>query len=89
MSQGETFFLNANSLRKIKQIDDALFKGERVVMQGITGVNEAKRLKMTLSDHAYCANSVNYCLFVEGNIRKPHVWGQKHKFNGYNVFRLF
>ena len=66
MSQGETFFLNANSLRKIKQIDDALFKGERVVMQGITGVNEAKRLKMTLSDHAYCANSVNYCLFVEG-----------------------
>ena len=66
MSQGETVFLNANSLRKIKQIDDALFKNERVVMQGITGVNEAKRLKMTLSDHAYCANSVNYCLFVEG-----------------------
>ena len=68
MSQGETLFLNATSLRTIKQIDDTLFTNERVVMQGITGVNETNRLKMTLSDHAYCANSVNYCLFIEDKI---------------------
>ena len=32
-------------------------------MQGITGVNEKVRLKMTLSQNSFCANSVNYCSF--------------------------
>ena len=35
-------------------------------MQGITGVNEKYRLKMTLSNPGtYCANSVNYLLIKE------------------------
>ena len=63
MSQGETLYINPISLLKIKKIEDSLYENERIVMQGITGVNEIKRLKMTISDHAYCANSVNYCLF--------------------------
>ena len=32
-------------------------------MQGITGINEKVRLKMTISIQAFCANSVNYCTF--------------------------
>ena len=72
MSQGEALFINPMSLQKIKKIDDSLYNGERVVMQGITGVNEFKRLKMTLSDHSYCANSVNYCLFTEGKMNAKY-----------------
>lgn len=72
-SQGEEFFLNPVSLRQIKQIDDNLYEKERIVMQGITGVNEAKRLKMTLCSHVYCANSVNYCLFDEDKLSTKYV----------------
>ena len=72
MSQGETLFINPIYLQKIKKIDNALYENERIVMQGITGVNEIKRLKMTLSDHAYCANSVNYCLFTEVKINAKY-----------------
>lgn len=63
MSQGETFFLNRIKLNAIKEIGDSLFSELRIVMQGITGVNEKVRLKMTISKNAYCANSVNYCSF--------------------------
>lgn len=63
MSQGETFYLNKHKLESIKNINDSLFSEPRIVMQGITGVNEKIRLKMTLSHDAYCANSVNYCSF--------------------------
>ena len=63
MSQGETFFLNRIKLSSIKEIGDSLFTELRIVMQGITGVNEKVRLKMTISQNAYCANSVNYCSF--------------------------
>ena len=72
VSQGEALFINPISLQKIKKIDDDLYNSERIVMQGITGINEIKRLKMTLSDHAYCANSVNYCLFTEGKINTKY-----------------
>lgn len=63
MSQGETFYLNIEKLNSIKQISDSLFSESRIVMQGITGVNEKVRLKMSVSNEAYCANSVNYCSF--------------------------
>ena len=63
MSQGETFFLNKNKLNSIKDVSDSLFSESRIVMQGITGVNEKVRLKMTLSQNSFCANSVNYCSF--------------------------
>ena len=37
-------------------------------MQGITGVNEKHRLKMTIiPEGIYCANSVNYIVFNEDN----------------------
>ena len=64
ISQGETFYLNTGVLKKIKKgLNDKLFETPRILMQGITGVNEKNRLKMTLAQNTYCANSVNYCLF--------------------------
>lgn len=72
MSQGEILYINPIYLQKIKKVDDVLYENERIVMQGITGVNEIKRLKMTLSDHAYCANSVNYCLFAKEKINTKY-----------------
>ena len=63
MSQGEVFHLNKERLLAIKKIDDDLFSMPRIVMQGITGVNEHVRLKMAISKNALCANSVNYLSF--------------------------
>ena len=63
MSQGETFFVNRKALNGIKNISNDLFAEERIIMQGITGVNERIRLKMTIGQNMYCANSVNYCRF--------------------------
>jgi len=64
VSQGEIIYLdeikysNKNSGDKSKHN-----KIRRLVMQGITGVNEATRLKMTICESGtYCANSVNYIL---------------------------
>lgn len=64
MSQGETFFVNRKILNGIKNISTELFAEERIIMQGITGVNERIRLKMTIGRNTYCANSVNYCRFL-------------------------
>lgn len=64
MSQGETFFVNRKVLNGIKNISNDLFVEERIIMQGITGVNEKIRLKMTIGQNTYCANSVNYCRFL-------------------------
>jgi Alw26I/Eco31I/Esp3I family type II restriction m6 adenine DNA methyltransferase len=63
MSQGEVFHLNKERLLAIKKLDDSLFSTPRIVMQGITGVNEHVRLKMAISKNALCANSVNYLSF--------------------------
>ena len=63
MSQGEVFHINKERLLAIKKLDDSLFSKPRIVMQGITGVNEHVRLKMAISKNALCANSVNYLSF--------------------------
>lgn len=65
MSQGETYYIDKSILLSIKNISDTIFHSERIVMQGITGVNERIRLKMSLCKNIYCANSVNYCTFKE------------------------
>ena len=60
----ETFFVNKEILNGVKNISNELFAEERIIMQGITGVNERIRLKMTIGRNTYCANSVNYCRFL-------------------------
>ena len=64
MSQGEIIYLDSkrflaeNSGRRLSH-----HKKQRIAMQGITGVNEKIRLKMTLVPAgAFCANSVNYII---------------------------
>ncbi len=75
----QKYYLTDNiSQGDILYLDDELYLQEnntprsrhhlekRIVMQGITGVNEKYRLKMTLADEGiYCANSVNYLLCGE------------------------
>ena len=62
ISQGELLYINKplylseNSSPKSRH-----YKNKRIVMQGITGVNEKYRLKMTMiENNEFCANSVNY-----------------------------
>lgn len=63
-SQGETFYLDRQLLGNIKKgINENLFSSPRIIMQGITGVNEKTRLKMTIVRNTFCANSINYCVF--------------------------
>jgi Alw26I/Eco31I/Esp3I family type II restriction m6 adenine DNA methyltransferase len=64
MSQGEVeyldykTYLNENTGNKASH-----YKLRRIVMQGITGVDERYRLKMTVIEPGiFCANSVNYIL---------------------------
>lgn len=66
MSQGEIMFLKADSYRKSTNSERSKHnEAQRIVMQGITGVNEKIRLKMTILDkNVYCANSVNY-IFIK------------------------
>lgn len=61
MSQGEIVFIDEKKLLSSKKNLSSDFKNkERIVLQGITGVNEPQRIKMMMINNAYCANSLNY-----------------------------
>ena len=64
MSQGEFEYVNAKAyLKDTKGPKSSHHQECRIVMQGITGVNEKVRLKVTLlNPPAFCGNSVNYIL---------------------------
>lgn len=77
MSQGEIMYLKDqeylknNTSKKSKHHNN-----KRIVMQGITGVNEKHRLKMTIiPEGIYCANSVNYIIFNKDDINIYSVLG--------------
>ena len=72
MSQGEIIFINENKLSKIKKVNPEIKLSERIVLQGITGVNENVRLKMMIVKNAYCANSLNY-LTIGKEINKKYL----------------
>lgn len=65
MSQGEFLYIKENAfLNKASVNKQKHTKMERIVLQGITGVNEQTRLRMSLvSPCTYLANSVNYLIF--------------------------
>jgi len=62
VSQGQIEYLNLQAFRKVysaKKLHDAYRK--RIVLQGLTGVNETYRLKATIVDPpTFLANSCNY-----------------------------
>ena len=62
ISQGDILFLKeAGYLEKNTGVRSRHHETRRIVMQGITGINEKWRLKMTMAYPPYfCANSVNY-----------------------------
>lgn len=70
MSQGEIEYLDKTAYLK----DNASNKSQhhklkRIVMQGITGVDENNRLKMTIiGPGIFCGNSVNYVLVTDENV---------------------
>ena len=72
MSQGEIVFIDEKILAKIKNINHSIKESERIVLQGITGVNESTRLKMMIVKEAYCANSLNY-LTTTKNINRKYL----------------
>lgn len=75
MSQGEIVFIDEEKLFKIKKKLSKKFKEpKRIVLQGITGVNEKFRLKMMIISNAYCANSLNY-LILKQNLDKKYLLG--------------
>ena len=67
ISQGDILYLDSEQYSKnVHTPRSQHYKQKRIVMQGITGVNERNRLKMTLIDSGiYCANSVNYLMPTE------------------------
>jgi len=69
ISQGDIIYLKAeNYLQKNKGERSRHHEKRRIVMQGITGVNEKWRLKMAMAYPPYfCANSVNYLLLNTEN----------------------
>lgn len=77
MSQGEIMYLNESMYKKSTGgIKSTHSKSRRIVMQGITGVNEITRLKMTIIDPpTYCANSVNYLIPKKNDISLESLLG--------------
>jgi hypothetical protein len=70
MSQGEIKYLDSRLYLSENHGEKSdHYKITRIVLQGITGVNELIRLKMTIIGKGiFCANSVNYLIFKEKNI---------------------
>jgi Alw26I/Eco31I/Esp3I family type II restriction m6 adenine DNA methyltransferase len=74
MSQGEIVFIDEKILHKIKKINMDIVNGERIVMQGITGVNEKIRIKAMIVKGVYCANSLNF-ITLKKKINKKYLLG--------------
>jgi Alw26I/Eco31I/Esp3I family type II restriction m6 adenine DNA methyltransferase len=64
ISQGNILYLKADEYMSAnKGTRSQHHNSRRIVMQGITGINEKWRLKMTMAQSPYfCANSVNYLM---------------------------
>lgn len=77
MSQGEIEFLDYKSfLKNNRGPKSNHHKYRRLIMQGITGVNEKTRLKMTILDeNIFCGNSVNYILLRDTNFSLEYLLG--------------
>ena len=75
MSQGEILFLNSKKYLDSNHGERTEHhKLHRIVMQGITGVNEKVRLKMTLTEPGtFCANSVNYIVLNDSEFEPEYL----------------
>jgi len=74
MSQGEIVYIDEPTLFELKKINMDVINNERIVMQGITGVNEKIRIKAMIVKGVYCANSLNF-LSMEKDINLRYLLG--------------
>jgi len=74
MSQGEIVFIDEKILHSLKTINMDTINDERIVMQGITGVNEKIRIKAMIVKGVYCANSLNF-ITLKKKINKKYLLG--------------
>jgi Alw26I/Eco31I/Esp3I family type II restriction m6 adenine DNA methyltransferase len=90
MSQGEIMFLDSTKyLNENHGPRSRHFQQQRIGMQGITGVNEKVRLKMTIIPKGYfLANSVNYLLIPESKANIKFILGQLNSEILNYVFKL-
>jgi hypothetical protein len=75
MSQGEVEFLDSSAFLKGNTSSKSKHHQlRRIVMQGITGVNESVRLKMTILDSGvFCGNSANYVLIEDSKYHEEYL----------------
>lgn len=76
VSQGEILYVDSTKYLKNNISEKSMHhKKRRIVMQGITGVNEKHRLKMEIIENdEFCANSANY--IIENNeIKLEYILG--------------
>ncbi|MCD6270296.1 N-6 DNA methylase, partial [bacterium] len=75
MSQGEVEYLDYKNYLKENSGNKSLHhRLKRIVMQGITGVDEKHRLKMTIIEPGiFCGNSVNYILIKDQNMSEHYL----------------
>lgn len=77
MSQGDIEYIDKqNYLSKVNGKKSSHHQLKRIIMQGITGVDDKNRLIMTLLDKGtFCGNSVNYILLNEENQNHEYFLG--------------
>jgi hypothetical protein len=77
MSQGITEWIDSNKYLKENTSKKSLHhRQRRIVMQGITGVDEKIRLKMTIIDAGvFCGNSCNYILINDKDLALEFLLG--------------
>jgi len=75
MSQGEIEYLDSvKYLKENTSNKSQHFNLERIVMQGITGIDEKNRLKMAIiGPGIFCGNSVNYILVQDKTISNKYL----------------
>ena len=75
MSQGEVEYLDqAKYFKENTGNKSQHFKLKRIAMQGITGIDEKYRLKMTIIEPGvFCGNSVNYILINDKAISDTYL----------------
>lgn len=85
ISQGDILYLDSEMyLGEVHSPRSMHHRNKRIGMQGITGVNERYRLKMTIVDEGvFCANSVNYLLPDETLIEYLLGLGNSHLLNWF------
>lgn len=91
MSQGKNEFLDKETYLKSNNGQKSQHhKFKRIVMQGITGVDEKHRLKMTIIEpNIFCGNSVNYILIENKILNEEYLLGLMNSILMNWYFKVF